>query len=97
MTTRISNINPVQYGIVYGVLCALLGLIGGVIVAIVSLVAGSSANMPGGMGLLSIVIFPIIYAIIGFIAGIVVGFIYNLVAGWTGGIELTLTTKVPTP
>jgi hypothetical protein len=95
MTTRIRNINPLQLGIVYATLYALLGFLLGICFAIVSMAAGSMAAMATGgfpnFGWLSIIIFPILYGIIGFIGGIIVAFIYNLVAGWTGGIELTFT------
>jgi ABC-type polysaccharide/polyol phosphate export permease len=94
MTTRIRNINPLQLGIVYAVLYALLGVIIGVCFALIGMVASSMA--PSGafsFGWLSVIIFPILYAVIGFIAGLIVGFLYNLVAGWTGGIELTFTTS----
>jgi hypothetical protein len=94
MTTRIKNINPVQLGIVYAALYAVIGLLIGIVFALFSMAAG--AMMPsGGMpnfGWLSIIIFPILYGVIGFIGGIIVGFFYNLVAGWTGGIELTFSS-----
>ena len=35
-----------------------------------------------------IVIFPILYAVAGFIGGIIFAFIYNVVSGIIGGIEL---------
>ena len=94
MTTRIRNINPLQLGIVYAVLYGLIGVILGVIFALISMAAGammSSGGMPN-FGWLSIIVFPILYGVIGFIAGLIVGFLYNLVAGWTGGIELTFST-----
>lgn len=97
MVTRIRNINPVQLGIVYAVLYALVGVLIGIFFGIFSSAMGALA--PGGaanFGWLSIIIFPIMYAVIGFIAGIIGGFLYNLVAGWTGGIEMTLTTA-PVP
>lgn len=93
MTTRIRNINPLQLGIVYAVLYALIGVIIGICFALIGMAASSMA--PSGMfsfGWLSIIIFPILYGVIGFIGGLIVGFFYNLVAGWTGGIELTFTT-----
>ncbi|MBV8581157.1 MAG: hypothetical protein JOZ86_11065 [Candidatus Eremiobacteraeota bacterium] len=93
MRVRISNINPVQFAIVYAVLAAIFGLIAGVIFAIASTAAGSMASSSGfpNFGWLSIIIFPIFYAVAGFVGGIIEALIYNLVAGWTGGIEMTLT------
>jgi len=95
MVTRIRNVNPVQLALVYAVLYALIGVLVGICFGIFSSTMGSLA--PGAnLGWLSIIIFPITYAVIGFIAGIIGGFFYNLVAGWTGGIEMTLTTA-PVP
>jgi hypothetical protein len=99
MTTRIRNINPLQLGIVYATLYAIIGVLIGVIFALFTMAMGSMMGAGsmgrGGMpnfGWLSVIIFPIMYGVIGFIAGIIVGFLYNLVAGWTGGIELTFST-----
>jgi hypothetical protein len=94
MTTRIRNINPLQLGIVYAALYAIIGLLIGICFALFSMAAGAmfkSGGMPN-FGFLSIIIFPIMYGIIGFIGGLIVGFFYNLAAGWTGGIELTFST-----
>ena len=43
-----------------------------------------------------IIFLPIIYAVLGFIAGIIAAFVYNVVAKWTGGIEFT-TQELTTP
>ena len=97
MVTRIRNINPVQLAIVYAVLYALIGVLVGIFFGLFSSAMGALA--PGGtanFGWLSIIIFPILYAVIGFIGGLIGGVLYNLVAGWTGGIEMTLTTA-PVP
>jgi hypothetical protein len=96
MVTRIHNVNPLQLGIVYAVLYAILGLIFGLIFGILSSVTGGAmaASGMGSFGWLSIIIFPVFYAVAGFIGGLILGFLYNLVAGWTGGIEMTLSTPV---
>ena|ERR1700680_4872885 len=94
MTTRIRNINPLQYAIVVAVLYALIGVIVGICFGLFSMAAGAmfrSGGMPG-FGWLSVIIFPILYAVLGFIIGLIVSFLYNVVAGWTGGIELTFST-----
>jgi uncharacterized membrane protein YagU involved in acid resistance len=41
-------------------------------------------------GLLAIIIFPVLFAIIGFLMGIIVAFVYNVVAKRFGGIKLDL-------
>jgi hypothetical protein len=84
---------------VMGVLYAILGLIAGVIIGGISLVSAgfiSSQNpdMPAWFGSLfgvgAIVIFPIMYGIMGLVFGAVVAAIYNGVAGVAGGIEVEL-------
>jgi len=67
------------FGLVYGVLIAALGAM------IAGLMPGGGATA-AGFGLLSIVLFPIMCAIMGFIIGAVGAFIYNLVARKVGGI-----------
>ena len=49
----------------------------------------------GGFGILAVFIFPVIYAVIGFIAGALVAVIYNFAAGFMGGIELELENATP--
>jgi hypothetical protein len=81
---------------------AFLGLIIGVIMALVSMMAGSLGSLAGGgapgvralgfgFGLSAIIIFPICYAIIGGIAGALGAAVYNLVAGWVGGLEVDIS------
>ncbi|WP_167879260.1 DUF3566 domain-containing protein [Methanococcoides vulcani] len=44
--------------------------------------------MNSDFGIGSIIIFPILYGIIGLILGIIMAAIYNFVAGITGGLEI---------
>ena len=36
----------------------------------------------------AIVILPIFYGVLGFVGGAVTALAYNLIAGWTGGLEI---------
>ena len=78
---------------VLGVMYAILGFIGGAIFALAA-IAGSIGAMAGwgGFGPLfgvgAIVVFPILYGLIGWIAGWIVAWLYNWVAGRFGGIVL---------
>jgi hypothetical protein len=81
------------------IIYAFLGLIVGIFVAAaVSLgaLAGSMLSESSGalMGLVfgfgAIILCPILYGILGFLAGLVSAAIYNWVVGFTGGIELEL-------
>lgn len=101
MKKRISYIDPVQLGKVLAVLYACLTLIFVPFVALAMLAGVFSQHqnnlMPGagnavaGGGMVVMVVFvvlvPLFYGFIGFIVGIIAAFIYNLVAGWTGGVE----------
>ena len=51
--------------------------------------------MFGGGVVVMAVGLPVMYGAFGFIFGVIGALIYNLVAGWTGGIEITLTDVVP--
>jgi hypothetical protein len=97
MVTRLTNIAPVQLGKVAAVLYAIIGLLLGLAFGFTSMTG--APNQPGlpsfRLGWLGLIIFPIVYAILGFIGGIIYAWLYNLVAGWVGGIEVTLETRQP--
>jgi len=44
-----------------------------------------------GLGLGAIIIFPICYGIVGGIGGAIGAAIYNLAAGWVGGLEVDIS------
>jgi hypothetical protein len=89
----IKRIDPRSLSKVLAVLYGLLGVIAGVIFALVgSLSAGFGTAMPFGFGalfgVLGLILWPICYALIGWIGGWVVASLYNWVAGRFGGIVL---------
>ena len=84
------------------VVYAFLGLIVGICMALFSMVAGSLGSLAGGgvpgartlgfgFGLSAIIIFPILYGIVGGIGGAIGAAVYNLAAGWVGGIEVDIS------
>ena len=84
------------------VLYALMGLVLGICMALISMVAGSlgsmgqtagpSAKLFGfGMGFGAIIFFPLIYGLIGGIFAAISAALYNLVAGWVGGLEVDIS------
>ncbi len=102
MIKRISHISPLQLGTVLAVLYGTLALVVFVpLFLIIGLVVShlpQTANqqpMPAIGMVASAVIAPIFYAVFGFIGGVIAAFVYNLVAGWTGGIEFTLVDVAP--
>ena len=100
MVTRLRHVAVVQLALVLAVLYAMIGVIIGLVWWLVLspiMIAGMKSGMGGaagmgaltGMGFLAIIFFPIFYGIVGFIAGLIYAALYNLAAGWTGGVEMT--------
>lgn len=90
MTIRLRRISPIQAGVVAGVLYALLGIVVAIFYYLVFLTTrATNSSLPSAAGVL-VIFFPFIYAAFGFIAGAVTAWLYNLVAGWVGGLELQL-------
>lgn len=83
------------------VLYALLGLALGICMALVSMVAGTLAPLdqavPGsrlfgfGMGFRAIIFFPVLYGLFGGVFAAIGAALYNVVAGWVGGIEVDIS------
>ncbi|MBD5782514.1 hypothetical protein IEN85_23650 [Pelagicoccus sp. NFK12] len=46
------------------------------------------AGIAAGMGIVMAILMPLFYVAMGFVATLVGCFIYNIAAGWVGGIEL---------
>ncbi len=79
---------------------AILGLILGGITAFLSMVAGSLGSLSSeavgarafgfGLGLGAVIVFPIVYGLVGGVAAAIGAVIYNLVAGWVGGLEVDI-------
>lgn len=104
MTSRLKHINPIQLGIVCAVLYFLIGIIGALFaMAFAGVMMGALSSImplgrPGaGMGSpIGFIFLPFLYAVFGFIGGVITAWFYNIVAGWTGGIELRLeSVSVP--
>jgi hypothetical protein len=84
------------------VVYAFLGLIVGICMALFSMVAGSLGSLAGGgvpgaralgfgFGFSAIIVFPILYGIVGGIGGVIAAAVYNLAAGWVGGLEVDIS------
>ena len=96
---KIISVSVVQAGLVLGGLYALISLLVSVVLVIIGLVVmagggGSSdaaAAFGGGIGIIiAAVLAPFIYGALGFIGGVIVAAVYNLIAKFTGGIEVTV-------
>jgi len=88
------RIAPLQLGKIMGLTYGIFGLL---FIPFIVLASSLSAMVPaqarGGfmaMGVGMAIAAPIFYAVLGFIFGVVGAFIYNLIAGWVGGIEVEI-------
>jgi hypothetical protein len=79
--------------VVYGI----LGLVAGVFCSLIALAGAPFARQahfpmgPAWLGLFAVIICPIVYGIVGAIATLVSVLIYNLAAGWVGGLEVEIS------
>ena len=91
----VKRIGVLSLAKVMAVLYAGIGLLGGLFIALISSIGGSAfAHHEGalgmGFGIGAIVLFPILYDVLGFVGGIISAWLYNLAAGFIGGVELDL-------
>ena len=90
----ITRIGPMSLAEIAATANAVLGFVLGGIFSMISLAGGFNSNISGvpnsgamlGVGV--ILVFPILYAFIGFIMTLFAAWLYNIVAGYVGGIEI---------
>ena len=89
MIQRLRRLSVDQMAKVLGVLYFLLGLIVAVIFGLLGSMIPTSEASEGvtffGRGF--VIAMPFLYGILGVIFGALIAALYNLVAGWTGGME----------
>jgi hypothetical protein len=84
-------------GLIYGLVMVFMGTI---LAAVGSRGEGGGAALGGlGIGIIGglfmIVVMVILYAVMGFVAGAISALIYNIAAGFMGGLELDYETERP--
>jgi len=91
----IKRVNVFSAAKISAVLYAIMGFIFGLIFAFFGMIGSMfarSSDMPAGFGMFfglgGIIIMPIFYGIIGFIATAIAAWLYNIIAGWVGGVEI---------
>jgi len=92
MSTQIRSIAPFQAGKVAAIMYFIFGLIFAIPFALMFGLAASQqgAAGAGAMGIGMVIMMPIGYAIAGLIFVPLACWLYNVVAGWVGGIEIQL-------
>ena len=86
MTQRIRRFGIGQTAKVIGVLYALMGLIFMPVVLVIGMYSPRHSGMGAGFALMM----PIFYGLIGFVGTAIACLVYNLVAGYVGGVEVEL-------
>lgn len=96
MKKQLTNISPLRAGIVLGFLYGLLSLIFVPFFLLATLFGAKTGSAPAAFGgVVLTILFPVLYAIVGFIGGIIAAAIYNLVAKWVGGFEFEVQDIPP--
>ena len=96
----IRRIGVISLAKLMGLLYGGIGLIAGVLFALFFMLGGGAMMASGmeesagaggmmmGMGLGAAIVLPIAYGLMGFIGGLLTAWLYNLAAGFVGGIEI---------
>ena len=89
----IKRVVPLSAAKITATLYAIIGLVIGAcfsLVSVVTTVANPTGNsMPSAIfGVASIVIFPILYGVLGFLGTLLSAWLYNVLAGALGGVEI---------
>ncbi|MEM4598829.1 MAG: hypothetical protein QW400_04040 [Candidatus Diapherotrites archaeon] len=85
-----AKVMAVLYAILYFIAGLFMALGFGLLGAATGGISPEAGGTLAGLGILSVIIFPIIGLISGFIAGAIIAFLYNLIVGIIGGIEIEL-------
>lgn len=100
-TLTVQRIGVFSLAKLQALIMAVIGLIIGILTAIAASVlsGGANQNWVTDLGFAAIIVLPLVYAVLGFIAGGIGALIYNLAAAWMGGISISVfeTTIVVAP
>lgn len=91
--TELKRVGILSVAKVIAIIAAVIGLIIGIFFALMANVIGTVAGVPSwisGIGIATIVIFPFLAAVGGFIHGAIVAILYNFAAEAMGGVDLEL-------
>ena len=90
----IKKINALSASKTFALCYAIIGFLTGSAFLIMSLLGlgiyteTETVPVTKTLGGISILVFPIVYGILGALSGLIFSFLYNFVTNWTGGIEM---------
>ena len=92
----IKRIGPLSCAKLSGLLYAVIGLVIGGVFSMAAM-AGAFASETAGaagigaiMGVGAVIVFPILYGLMGFVATLIAAWLYNVAAGIVGGVEVDI-------
>lgn len=77
-------------GLIFAPFFLLMGLIG-------SLAGAEKSPFAGIFGMVFAILMPVLYGVLGFVAGAIGALLYNLFAKWVGGFEVEVELRPTTP
>lgn len=92
----LKRIGPLSLARISAVLYGIIGLVLGCGFAVVAMIGGFASQQTSGpifgfaFGVGAVIFFPLLYGGLGFVMSLIMAGLYNLMAGWLGGIELEL-------
>jgi hypothetical protein len=92
----IKRIGPLSFAKLSAVLYAVMGLVVGGIFSLVGLAGGFASETEGAAGLgavigvAAIVVFPVLYGVMGFVITLFSAWLYNFAADFVGGVEIDI-------
>lgn len=106
MQLKLKRVEPLQAGkmlaALYGAMSLLIVPFMLMFMALGSFAARSQGEAGGpplpmmfGLGVGFMVLLPVLYAVMGFVAGLIGAVIYNLLARWVGGFEFEFESPAP--
>jgi hypothetical protein len=96
---NLRKVDPVKYGLITGLLMALLSLIMIVPMMLIMSAAGAGSESLGagaaifGGGIIMIILLPILYGIFGFIIGLITTALMNFILKKTNGLDIEFETN----
>jgi hypothetical protein len=94
---KINKIGVVSSAKLLGAMMLIIGLIAGILYSGIGVIVdalGRGLNGGTALAFLALIGMPLIFATSGVLVGAIGAFLYNLVAGWVGGIEMDVEQKV---
>ena len=85
---EVKRIGVLSVGKIFGIVGAVFGVIAGLFLALFSGALGEP--FLGGNWFVQLIGLTLIYAIASFVGGVIYAALYNLVAGWVGGVQIEL-------